>query len=96
MTVKEIAEMDKPRISSEVRRAVDRTILFLGGETSERRKRLVDILGDWAALYAARFPKDNDREVRIAWIEAICDYWDRQVALYDLDLGEINFEEEEQ
>ena len=86
--------MERPRISSEVRRAIDRTILFLGGETSERRKRLVDILGDWAALYSARFPKDDNRDVRIAWIEAICDYWERQIELYGLDLEEIKFEGE--
>lgn len=85
--------MDKPRISSEVRRAVDRTIQFLGGETPERRARLVQILADWAALYSARFPKDDNLEIRIAWIEAICDYWDRQIQLFDVD-SELVFEEE--
>lgn len=84
--------MGKPQLSSEIRRAIDRTILFLGGETAGRRSELVQILADWAALYSARFPKDDDREIRIAWIEAICDYWETRVKLERL----FDVEEERQ
>lgn len=73
--------MDKLQINADVRRCIDRTVKFLGGETAGRRAELVQILADWAALYSARFPKDDDLEIRIAWIEAICDYWETRVKL---------------
>ena len=84
--------MEKPQISSEIRRAIDRTILFLGGETAGRRAELVQIFADWAALYSARFPKDSDLNIRIAWIEAICDYWETRVKLEHF----FDFEEKRQ